>query len=133
MKKYGLFDRSLVAGGSHLKISSYDATRQLLENNHQITALYSTNYYMTVGAIQAINELNLKIPTDISFIGFDDYDLSQVLKPQLTVVAQPVHQMGREIGKIILKRVSEPVIEPYQTKLFKGKIIWRDSAKKSNF
>ena len=133
MKKYGIFDRELIVGGSSFKDSSYDATLDLLKNNHQITALYSTNYYMTIGAIQAINELNLRIPADISFIGFDDYDISTVIKPQLTVVAQPVAKIGREIGKIIIQKITNPADLNYQTKLFKAKIVWRDSVLNKNF
>lgn len=126
-QKLQIFQPNFVASGNHFKVSSYDATLRLLRQNPQISALYTTNYYLTLGAVQAINELDLKIPDDISFVGFDDYALSEVLKPQLTVVAQPVQEMGEKTGKLILNRINQPDSAPYHSHILKTHLVWRDS------
>lgn len=82
-------------------------TKELLEHK-EITALYSTNYYMTLGAMQAIYEQKLTIPDDISVIGFDYFELSDILQPKLTVVEQPVQEIGQMIGKLLMDQIKKP-------------------------
>ncbi len=83
----------------------YQAAKKLLALPNPPTAIYTTNYYMTFGAIIAINEAKIKIPDDISFIGFDHFDLSDVINPPLTVVEQPTERLGELAARTVLRRV----------------------------
>ncbi|HHY83498.1 MAG TPA: LacI family transcriptional regulator [Clostridiales bacterium] len=83
----------------------YEAAKKLLALEHPPTAIYTANYYMTFGAIIAINEAKIRIPDDISFIGFDHFELSDVINPPLTVVEQPTDRLGELAAKLVLRRV----------------------------
>ena len=55
-----------------------------------MTALFATNYDTTVGAMMAINEYGISVPEDLSVFGFDDMPFAKVIKPHLSVIAQPI-------------------------------------------
>jgi LacI family transcriptional regulator len=78
----------------------YESMKQLLEKG--VTAAFATNYEMTLGAIIALNEAGAAIPGDISFIGFDNLQLSRVVKPKLTMVDQPLEQIGESAADLII-------------------------------
>lgn len=83
----------------------YEAAKKLLALPNPPTAIYTTNYYMTFGAIIAINEAKIRIPDDISFIGFDHFDLSDVINPPLTIVEQPKERLGELAARTVLRRI----------------------------
>lgn len=85
--------------------SGYDLMMEFLKAKPQIDAVYVTNYEMTIGAVMALNEMNIKMPDELSFIGFDNQQLAKVIKPNLTIVVQPIKQIGESAADIILKRL----------------------------
>ncbi|HEX3045770.1 MAG TPA: LacI family DNA-binding transcriptional regulator [Bacillota bacterium] len=115
-------DHNLVKYGDYHLQSGYDSLLQLLNLSNPPTAVYVTNYEMTLGAIIAINERNLKIPDDLSFIGFDNLELARIVKPSLSIVVQPVEQIGETAAQILLRRlkgdqIDFPVVERLKTSL----------------
>ena len=58
------------------------------------TALFMGNNLMTIGALRSIRQLGLKITEDISIVGFDDPEWSEIISPTLTAVAQPTYELG---------------------------------------
>lgn len=80
----------------------YAAMRGLLKENPDMTAVFVTNYEMTLGAILAVNELSIPIPEQLSFIGFDNQQLSRIVRPPLTIVAQPLEEIGAAAAEILL-------------------------------
>lgn len=91
------FDPSLVQFGDFREDSGHRAARHLLTLPADLrpTALLVGGHEMTVGAVLAIRELGLRIPRDVSLVGFDDSRLMQILDPPITVIAQPAREMGR--------------------------------------
>jgi LacI family transcriptional regulator len=85
--------------------SGYELMKEFLKPVNHIDSVFVTNYEMTLGAIMAVNELNVKIPDELSFIGFDNLQLAKVVKPNLTIVVQPIGQIGESAADIILKRL----------------------------
>ena len=85
--------------------SGYELFKELLKMQDPPTAIYVTNYEMSLGAIMAINEMKMSIPKDLSIIGFDNMDLVKVINPPLSVVVQPVGNIGKTIAKLLLKRM----------------------------
>ena len=86
--------------------SGYRACKRLLNNNPAMTALFTTNYDVTVGAMMAINERGISVPDGISVFGFDDMPFAKVIKPHLSVIAQPICEIGKYAAQILLDRMS---------------------------
>lgn len=83
----------------------YEAMIHLCRTKKRPTAIFISNYDMTIGAYLAINYLNLKIPEDISVIGFDNFPLANVVNPPLSFAEQPTNIMGTEAGKLLYRRI----------------------------
>lgn len=128
MKKLGLYEPAIIKLGDYKKESGYIKAKELLVEG-EITALYSTNYYMTLGAVQAIYEQGLIIPEDISVVGFDHFELSDILQPKLTVIEQPVQQIGETVGALLIQKIKEEKTENRVIELPTA-FLWRNSIKK---
>lgn len=85
--------------------SGYDLMMDFLKTETFVDAVFVTNYEMTIGAVMALNEMDVKVPDELSFIGFDNQQLAKVIKPNLTIVVQPIKQIGECAADIILKRL----------------------------
>ena len=64
-----------------------------------------TNYEMTMGAVIGLNELGMRVPEEISVIGFDNLQFARACSPKLTIVAQPTVEIAREAAGLMLKRL----------------------------
>ena len=91
--------------GNYQLESGYYLMREFLESETRPTAAFITNYEMTIGAFVAINENNIKIPEEMSVIGFDNLTMSKIIKPALSVVIQPMKQIGETVANLIMKRL----------------------------
>src|SRR5262249_21050829 len=72
------------------------ATRRLLNHTTRPTAILCSNDDMAIGALHEIRSAGLKVPEDISVIGFDDIRYSQVVSPPLTTIRQPAEEIGEK-------------------------------------
>jgi DNA-binding LacI/PurR family transcriptional regulator len=107
LKKYKIAVKDSLIEYTDFSIESgYRACKRLLGNNSGMTALFATNYDVTVGAMMAINERGLSVPDSISVFGFDDMPFAQVIKPHLSVIAQPLSEIGKYAAQILLDRMS---------------------------
>lgn len=108
LRERGLeMDASLLKVGNFKQESGYRAARELLDSQDPPTAIFSANNLMTLGALNAINEKGLKIPADVSLIGFDDMPWSLSLNPPLTSVAQPTYDFGSAAAELLLQRIAD--------------------------
>lgn len=105
MRIAGCYEPSMVYEGNFTVDGGYLAMKQIIQSDREITAVFVTNYEMTVGSIIAINEMGRKIPEDYSFIGFDNHDLSKVITPRMATVNQPLGQIGREAASLLLRQL----------------------------
>ena len=106
------FDPNFVYDGGLSIDGGYLAMKDIIINNVDVTALFVTNYEMTIGAIIAINEFGKKIPKDYSFIGFDNQQLSRIFTPKLATVNQPLIEIGRSAANKIIDIING---EPRET------------------
>lgn len=97
----------------------YPFTKQLLARQKPFTALFAYNDISAIGAIRAIQEQGLRVPRDISVIGFDDIPGAAFNNPSLTTVRQPLNRMGEVAAQSLLDRIegkkeypNEIAIEP---------------------
>jgi len=94
-------DADLVRRADFKEDGGYAATRTLLGGRKQPDALFVANNLMTLGALRAINEAGRRIPDDLLLVGFDDAPWTTLVHPQLTVVAQPTHEIGHQAGRLL--------------------------------
>jgi LacI family transcriptional regulator len=88
------FDPSLVRVGNWQLSSGYEATKSLMALGRPPTAIFCANDRMAMGCYEALKELGLRIPEDVSVVGFDDDELASHLFPKLTTLKFPRHLMG---------------------------------------
>lgn len=91
------------------------------------SALFVTNYEMTIGTIIAINDMHLSVPQDLALIGFDNMQLTNVINPKLTVVAQPLEEIASSAADILLNALKadtgEVVIKTLSTQIIMGESV----------
>lgn len=102
------------------------ATRRLLGLPSPPTAILALDSLLALGVLQGLRELGLHCPRDVSLVSIDDADWAQVVSPPLTVVAQPVYDIGAEAGRLLLGRLAEPDRRPVHRRL-RTRFIERDS------
>jgi DNA-binding LacI/PurR family transcriptional regulator len=97
----------------------YPFAKQLLERHKPFTALFAYNDISAIGAVRALQEHGLRVPQDVSVIGFDDIPSAAFHTPSLTTVRQPLTRMGAVAAESLLERIegkreypSEIAIEP---------------------
>ena len=72
----------------------------------QVTAIFAANDFIAFGAMRAIFEAGFRVPEDVSLIGFDDVELSSIVRPPLTTIRQPTYDMGQAAVEILLKQTT---------------------------
>jgi LacI family transcriptional regulator len=128
------FDRSLIIPGDYRYTSGERAMRELLTKSPRPTAVFASNDMMALGAYQAINNQGMKIPDDISIVGFDNIPFSQAVYPTLTTIEQPIHEIADLAVDFLINKIKIQEDRSKQKPYFKRivletKLIKRDSCK----
>ena len=89
-----------------------EVTRQLLKTGHPFTAIFAFNDITAIGAIIALREASLRIPRDVSVVGFDDVLAASTNSPPLTTIHQPLRNMGQVAANTLLKLIREGTPHP---------------------
>ena len=106
----------------------YLLTKALLELPKPPTAIQTLNDHLAYGAYKAIFEKGLRVPEDISVVGYDDLPLSQLLQPPLTSVHQPAYEMGEAGAELLLKDLGQGERRgPCREVLFDTRLVVRGS------
>lgn len=103
-----------------------DATIRLFSQSERPTALFTLDSLMTTGALLALRSMGLSVPQDVSLVGFDDFDLATFTDPQITVVSQPVGQVGPLAVQMLTDRIAGGDGPPRQIR-FATRLIVRGS------
>ncbi len=108
LKKHGIkLNKDYIMHADYTIESGYKAMKELILNNRDITAVFVSNYETSVGAMIAINELGVKIPKNLSIVGFDSIELSKVMSPKLTIISQPMNEIAKKAAELILSRLEK--------------------------
>lgn len=94
-------DESLVMREDFRQAGGHEAVELLFAGRRKPDALFVANNEMTVGALQGLQELGLHVPDDVSVAGFDDTPWATLIRPSLTVVAQPTYDIGRTAAELL--------------------------------
>lgn len=110
-------DQNLVAeGSSNVEIARQSLLR-VLDLNEPPTALVTLNNSMTIGAMMALRERDVRVPQDIALTCFDDFEWADLFAPRLTAVAQDVDEIGRHAVELLLSRIESPTLEARQVRV----------------
>lgn len=104
----------------------YQGMRRFLQLPHRPTAVISINDLLAIGAMRAIGEAGLRIPQDISLLGYDDISMAKYLVPSLTTVSKDIVSVGRAAVKLLLARIQQPD-RPQQTERRPARLVIRES------
>lgn len=125
------FDPDLVREGDFFQPAGYAGARALLNLSDPPTAIFAANDVMAFGVMEAVRECNLRIPEDVSIIGFDDISEASNVHPPLTTIQQPLEEMGRLATRMLLERIRDPKLAPRSIEL-STKLIVRQSCRPPN-
>jgi LacI family transcriptional regulator len=110
-------DPDLVTEGDFEHTTGFACAAELLSLPTPPTAIFAFNDDMAVGALHAAIEHGLRVPEDISIVGFDDSDRSKVIKPSLTTVYQPLAEMGRVAVSLLTRALEGQRLEALRVEL----------------
>jgi LacI family xylobiose transport system transcriptional regulator len=96
------FDSSLVRAGDFGHEASYAAGLELLQLSNRPTAIFSGNDLQALAVYAAARKLGLRIPQDLSVVGFDDLPLSSWITPSLTTIRQPFTEMAEAATRLVI-------------------------------
>ena len=97
--------QSLIVHGDYTIQGGVKAMETLVQKNPDMTAVFITNYEMTMGAVIGLNELGIRIPEEISLVGFDNLPFARACNPKLTIVSQPTDKIAEAAAGIMLERL----------------------------
>ena len=107
----------LIVQGNFEIESGRSGAHTLLGLDEPPTAIFASNDNMAVGAIQAARERGLRVPEDLSVVGFDDADISRIVTPMLTTVRQPLEEMGRMAVSLLTRLLEQQRVETLRIEL----------------
>jgi len=115
-------DPELVVEGDFTEYSGYAGAKRLLSLGEPPTAIVCANDLSAFGCLKALREAGLRVPQDVSVVGFDDVPGAERSEPPLTTVKQPLRDMGRSAFELLLryldgKATPEPVVLTMPTEL----------------
>ena len=107
-------DEHLLVESDFSSAGGYEAARSLLRGpafasgQAPMTALFASNDLMALGALRAAAEAGLRVPQQLSIVGFDDVELSGFVYPALTTVGCSIKELGREAARVLIDRIENP-------------------------
>ena len=122
-------DDALIAIGDYSHQSGCELTRPLLDRRPPPTAVFCANDAMAAGVLLALHRAGLAVPGDFSIVGYDDLPNSQYTIPPLTTVRQPIYEMGRHAGGMVIDQIEGIRKEPVHAKL-DVELVMRESCSK---
>ncbi|MDO4621379.1 MAG: LacI family DNA-binding transcriptional regulator [Eubacteriales bacterium] len=116
---------------SHTLEHGYNGMKQILRQKEKPTAVLMTNYDINLGTVIAMNEMGVRCPEDISLIGIDDLLLPRIVKPSLTVMRQPMEEIGTAAAKLLLAEINGEETSEKQI-MFDAELLLGNSVKNLN-
>lgn len=104
MRAHGLADGAVVEPSDMTEEGGYRTTVRLLSRPDRPTAVFAVNDIASVGALSAADELGLRVPRDVSVVGYDNTSISRLRHVWLTTVDNAGHEVGRRAARRLLDR-----------------------------
>lgn len=127
LAQHGLpYNSKLVYEGDFSKESGFQGAQELIKRHPDLTALFVASDLMAVGAVEGLQELGIRVPEDVSVIGFDDQEYARHTRPALTTVRQDMYGMGKQAARLLIQMVEDEEFHPVHTDL-KPELVVRES------
>jgi LacI family transcriptional regulator len=118
----------LIYEGNFFQPDGYAGALAMLDMPNPPTAIFASNDVMAMGVMDAVRHRDLRVPDDISVIGFDDIPQASLVRPELTTIRQPLEKMGRVATQFLLGMLDDPEKEAERIEL-PTQLVIRDSCK----
>ncbi|MCX5494761.1 LacI family DNA-binding transcriptional regulator [Kaistia dalseonensis] len=123
-------DPAYVVEGTWRPDSGYDAARQLMQLDKPPTAVFVSNYGMTIGVLEWMRDNGLRVPDDLSLVSFDDVALFRLREPAITAISQPIAAIAESIATLIVSRLDPGKSRPLRSVVLKCDVILRGSTRR---
>lgn len=128
LERYNLkIDDNYIIGSDFTVTGGYFAAKKLIDKD--ITAIFAFNDEMAIGAIKAITEKGLKVPEDISILGFDGTEIGEYLSPSIATIKRPVGKVSKLAIELLMKKINGEEIKEKKIYL-ESEIVLGNSIKK---
>ena len=120
------YDPALVLQTRYVLESGREGIKTLLAQDQPPTAVFCSNDFMAIGAMQGAREFGVPTPGGLSIVGFDDMTIASYISPSLTTIRQPAYEMGRLGAEILLDQIKKSTRGPVH-KILETSIVIRES------
>jgi DNA-binding LacI/PurR family transcriptional regulator len=125
------FDESLVYFPGpieeiNVRSIGYYGAKELMSSCENIDAIMVAADPLAIGAMKYLKQQGIKIPSEVSIIGFDNSEICEIVEPNLTTIAQPINEIGTAAAKILLNKING-IHNAKERVFFEGELIQRDS------
>jgi LacI family transcriptional regulator len=126
----GMRARPIVLRGSFNFAGGAELAAKVLDKHPKVTAIFAANDVMAFGAVRTVLERGMRIPDDISLVGFDNIEFSSILYPPLTTVHQPKYEMGQAAVEILLRLARDKAGQMPEERRLGVQLIVRESCRR---
>ena len=119
-----------VIRGEHTFAGGYESANRLLAPDRKITAIFAGNDVLAFGCIRAAIEKGIRIPDDLSIIGFDNVEMSQITNPPLTTIDQPKYEIGKAAIEMLLNMMAKDGSREPEHRMIGVRLIERQSCRR---
>ncbi len=129
MRKHNIdINNEYIRSGEFKRETGYTLMNEMLDSDLQLTAVFTVNDMLALGAMQAIKNRRLSIPKDIAVIGFDDIEFASLPEIQLSTISQPKHEMGVIAFNTLLDQINNKTPLAQKKILLAPKLIIRETS-----
>jgi len=114
--------------GPFTQQSGYDMSIKVMAKHPRPTAIFAANNFIAIGALKALQAVNVRVPEDVAIVAFDDLPQALITFPFLTVASQPAYEMGKKAAEILLSKLSIENDTAFQEIVLPAEIIIRQSS-----
>lgn len=130
MEDYGIpVQKEFIVCGNYTYGGGCQAIKKLWGLHEKPTAVFISNYDMSMGAMEAVRDLEIRIPEELSIVTFDDFELSVLVRPKLTSVRQPLVKLADSACDLLIRRMNGDYSNYPQRIRLKPECIYRDSVR----
>lgn len=105
-KKLGIYNENFIFHDDFTIEGGIKSTAHIMSLNLPIDAIFYSSDVMALGGIKILTRIGIKIPDDISILGYDNINISSLIEPELTTIAQPIYKMGQEACKLLVSVIN---------------------------
>ena len=126
-----MLKHGLKPGAFHICVTedeAFEVIGRMMDGPGAPTAVFTANNLTTRHALCAFSRLHLRIPKDVAFIGFDDFEMADIFNPPITVIRQPIRELGRVGAELLVARMEgRDVVPPGKPIVLPVELIVRES------